>query len=167
MTLGPLVLTPTGLRVGAALYPVTIGRNGITKNKREGDGATPAGTLTITGLLYRPDRIARRLLPPWASPIGPRDLWCDDPGHPAYNHLVRAPFDARHERLRRPDPMYDLILLSDWNWPVALPGLGSAIFIHTWRRPVAPTAGCLALSRANLLRLAHQAPPGTQILIRP
>ncbi|MCP6053683.1 hypothetical protein NL338_26220, partial [Klebsiella pneumoniae] len=49
--------------------------------KREGDGATPAGIHRIAGLLYRPDRLPRPA--PWAEPIGPGDLWCDDPADPA------------------------------------------------------------------------------------
>ena len=39
----------------------------------------------------------------WAVPIGPGDLWSDDPGHEDYNLLVRAPYGHSHERLARPD----------------------------------------------------------------
>lgn len=160
-----LVLTPTGLRFAGRRLPCTIGRHGITGTKAEGDGATPTGTHRITGLLYRPDRIARAALPRWAEPIGPRDRWCDDPAHPDYNHRVRAPFAASAERLARPDPLYDLILTTDWNWPRATPGRGSAIFIHTWRRPGAPTAGCVALARADLLWLIRRLRPGSRLVI--
>lgn len=161
-----LVLTPTGARFGGRRLPVTWGRGGIRADKREGDGATPVGTHRIVGMLYRPDRIAATRVPGWASPIHLGDLWCDDPAHPAYNHMVRAPFAASHERLRRADPMYDLVLLTDWNWPDAVPGKGSAIFIHTWRRPCAPTAGCLGFSRENLLWLAARVQPGTRVIVR-
>ena len=160
-----LVLTPTGLRYGRTLLPCTIGRSGITTKKREGDGATPAGRHHIIGLLYRPDRIARRHLPAWATPIGPRDLWCDAPDHAAYNHLTHAPFAASAERLRRADPLYDLILLTDWNWPQATPHRGSAIFLHQWRRPGYPTAGCIAVARHDMLWLAQNAAPGTRQVV--
>ena len=67
---------------------------------------------------------------------------------------------VRHEHLRRADPLYDLVILTGWNWPQADPGRGSAIFIHQWRRPGAPTAGCVALSRRDLhwiaLRITYQ-----------
>lgn len=162
-----LLFTPLGLRFAGRLMPCVIGRGGITRDKREGDGATPAGILRVTGMLYRPDRLIARALPLWARPIGPRDLWCDDPAHSAYNHKVRAPFAARHEALRRPDPLYDLILTTDWNFPKAIPAKGSAIFLHTWRRPGYPTAGCLALARADLLWIARRIAPGTRIIIRP
>ena len=154
-----LVLTPTGLRAFGRRLPCTIGRSGLTGAKREGDLATPRGQLTITGLLYRPDRMACPT--PWAHPIGLRDLWSDDAGAADYNQLVRAPYAPSHEHLRRADPMYDLILLTDWNWPNAMPGHGSAIFIHHWRRPGYPTAGCIGLSRGALRWLARRAPPGT------
>ena len=59
--------------------------------------------------------------------------------------------------------MYDLILLTDWNWPHADPGRGSAIFIHQWRRPGAdPTAWLRAPcrpprpARGSPRRIPHQ-----------
>lgn len=160
-----MVLTPTGLRAFGRLIPVSIGRGGVSTAKREGDGATPAGTHRIAGLLYRPDRVARPA--PWAEPILPGDLWCDAANDPAYNRHVCAPFAASHETLRRPDPLYDLILVTDWNWPDARPGKGSAIFLHQWRRPGFPTAGCIAMARADLRWLAERAPPGTTLTVPP
>ena len=160
-----LTLTPRGVRIGARYFPCAIGRGGLTRHKVEGDGATPTGIHRITGLLYRPDRMAKPA--PWAEPIGPRDLWCDDARHPAYNQPVTAPFDASHEKLRRADPLYDLILLSDWNWPIATAGAGSAIFLHQWRRPRYPTEGCIAFSRAHLREIAKIAAPGTKLIVYP
>lgn len=159
-----MVLSPRGLRFRGRHYPCAIGRGGISGAKREGDGATPRRVLRIVGLLYRPDRVARPA--PWARPIGLRDLWCDDPASAAYNHWVRAPFAARHERLRRADPLYDMVLLSDWNWPDATPGAGSAIFLHQWRKPRHPTEGCIAFRRDHLLEIAALAVPGTRVIVR-
>ncbi|MDF1717033.1 MAG: L,D-transpeptidase family protein [Antarcticimicrobium sp.] len=158
-----LVLTPMGLRVAGRRLPCSIGRGGITADKREGDGATPAGLHRITGMLYRPDRMARPTR--WALPIGPRDLWSDASGETSYNQWVRAPYRHSHERLRRADPLYDLVLLTDWNWPRAQPGRGSAIFLHQWRRPGFPTEGCIGFSRADLLWLAARVLPGTRLVV--
>jgi L,D-peptidoglycan transpeptidase YkuD (ErfK/YbiS/YcfS/YnhG family) len=151
-----MVVTPLGLRFGGRRFACALGRGGIRRAKREGDGATPAGVHRIVGALFRPGRIARAALPDWALPIRPRDLWCDAPGHRDYNKLVRAPFPASAESLRRADPLYDLILITDWNWPVAHAGRGSAIFLHVWRKPRHPTAGCVALARADLLWIARR-----------
>lgn len=147
-------------------FPCSVGRGGVVPagQKREGDGATPAGVLRIVGMLYRPDRIR----PPndWALTIGPGDLWSDDPVDPDYNHLVRAPHRFGHEHLRRADPMYDLVLLTDWNWPDAVAGRGSAIFVHQWRRPGAPTAGCIAFARADLRWIGERVRPGTRVIVQ-
>jgi len=152
MTRFDMVLTRQGLRFMGRTWPCTIGRGGVRSDKREGDGATPTGVHRLVGMLYRRDRIAKPA--DWAVPIGPRDLWSDDPAHEDYNLMVRAPYPFSHERLRRADPLYDLVILTGWNWPRAERGKGSAIFIHQWRRPGFPTAGCIGLSPASLRRIA-------------
>nr|WP_283254940.1 L,D-transpeptidase family protein [Marivita sp. GX14005] len=158
-----MVLTRRGLRFAGRYWPCSIGRGGISSEKREGDGATPVGTHRITGMLYRPDRIVRPA--DWAMPIRPGDLWSDDPKDAAYNSLVRAPYAASHESLRRADPLYDLVLLTDWNWPRAVPGRGSAIFLHRWRRPGYPTEGCVAFRPRDLRRIAGMIRPGTKLIV--
>ncbi|UWQ91704.1 L,D-transpeptidase family protein [Rhodobacteraceae bacterium M382] len=163
MTPLDLVLSPRGIRYAGRYFPCSIGRNGLTADKREGDGATPVGVLRITALYYRPDRIAKPAA--WARPISPRDLWSDDVTCPNYNHHVHGPHALSHESLRRSDPLYDLILTTDWNWPKAIPGKGSAIFIHQWRRPGFPTEGCIAFSRSDLHWIAPRIPPGTRVFI--
>lgn len=159
-----LVLTPAGLRFRGRRFPCSIGRGGIRADKREGDGATPVGAHRIIGMLYRPDRMARPV--PWAVPIRPGDLWCDDPRDEDYNLMVRAPHPASAERLARADPLYDLVILTDWNWPRAVAGRGSAIFLHRWRRTGFPTEGCVAFDPAHLRWIASRIGPGTRLLVR-
>lgn len=158
-----MVLTPLGLRFFGRLLPCSIGHSGVTDAKREGDGATPIGAHRIVGVMYRPDRMA----PPtrWAVPILPGDLWSDDPADVDYNHLVRAPYSASHEQMRRADPLYDLVILTNWNWPNSVPGRGSAIFMHQWRRPGYPTEGCVALRRDHLLWLAQRITKTTRLIV--
>ena len=161
-----LVITPMGALFRGRRFACTVGRGGIVPAtaKREGDGATPAGVHRLVGMLYRPDRLTRPA--DWALPIGPLDLWSDDPEDEDYNLMVRAPHRFTHERLRRPDPMYDLVILTGWNWPHAKPGRGSAIFIHQWRRPGAPTAGCIGLSRRDLHWIAPRITHQTRLIVR-
>jgi len=158
-----LVLTPTGLRFLGRRFPCTRGRGGLRADKREGDGATPRGVHGLVGLLYRPDRMARPT--DWAVPIRPGDLWSDDPRHEDYNLMVRAPYPHSHEALRRADPLYDLILLTDWNWPRAERGRGSAIFIHRWRRPGYPTEGCIGLRPDHLRWIVPRITYGTRLIV--
>ena len=172
MTPGDLVLTPRGIRFLGRVFPCAIGRNGISPSKREGDGTTPAGVHRIVGMLYRADRIARPAHPVHpahpalcARPIGPGDLWSDDGGDDSYNHPVRVPHRQSHEKLRRGDPLYDLVLITDWNWPNAVPGRGSAVFLHQWRHPRYPTEGCIALRRDHLRWISRHVAPGTRLII--
>jgi L,D-peptidoglycan transpeptidase YkuD (ErfK/YbiS/YcfS/YnhG family) len=159
-----LVVTRQGVRFRGRQFPCSVGRSGCKSGKVEGDGVTPVGRHRIVGCLYRPDRIVRPVS--WAAPIRNGDLWSDDPSDPAYNHLVRAPYAGSHEALRRADPLYDLILLTDWNWPNAKPGLGSAIFIHSWRKPGHPTQGCIGLRRDDLLWITALITPETRLIVR-
>lgn len=158
-----LVLTARGLRYRGRHWPCSIGHGGLSDNKREGDGATPTGKHRVVGMFYRPDRMAKPA--PWAIPIHLPDLWSDDMTRLDYNHLVRAPYPHSHEKMRRADPLYDLVLITDWNWPDAIPGRGSAIFIHQWRRPHYPTEGCIALSRNHLIQIAKTLRPGTHLIV--
>ena len=164
MSLNDLVLTPLGIRFRGRRFPCSVGRGGITSTKREGDGATPVGIHHITGCLYRADRLAPPA--PWAKPIRSYDGWSENPDDPLYNQLVRLPHRYSHEYLRRGDRLYDIILLTDWNWPDAVPGRGSAIFLHRWRRPGFPTAGCIGFRPDHLAWIAAAAPPGSRLIVR-
>jgi L,D-peptidoglycan transpeptidase YkuD (ErfK/YbiS/YcfS/YnhG family) len=166
MSARDLVLTPSGLRFGGRRFACTIGRGGVVADKREGDGGTPAGVHRIVGMFYRPDRLRGLALPAWAQPILQGDLWSDDVADPEYNQLVRAPHGFGHEMMRRADPLYDLVMITDWNWPDAVPGRGSAIFLHQWRRVGYPTAGCVAVSRADLHWIAARMDLGAQLTVR-
>lgn len=159
-----LLLTPMGLRFWNHVFPCTIGKGGLTSSKREGDGATPRGVHQIVGMLYRPDRIEQPT--DWATPIHPGDLWSDDPDHEDYNLMVRAPYPHSHEKLRRADPLYDLVILTDWNWPGAKRNAGSAIFIHRWRRAGYGTEGCVALRPDHLLWIAQRITYQTRLIVR-
>jgi L,D-peptidoglycan transpeptidase YkuD (ErfK/YbiS/YcfS/YnhG family) len=160
-----LVVTRWGARFGGRAYPCAIGRGGIAKTKREGDGVTPVGRWRITGARWRPDRMARPRAPAPLRPIGPRDGWSDDPRDPRYNRPVRLPRPFSAERMRRPDPLYDLVALLDHN-AEARPGAGSAIFLHCWRGPRRPTAGCVAFRRRDLAAILAAWTPASRVVIR-
>ena len=158
-----LILTTSGLRIADKILPCVVGRNGITSFKREGDKKTPSGKHQIVGMLYRPDRIKRPRS--WALPIRPRYIWSDDIKDPDYNLMGNTPTLFRHERLFRPDHLYDIVILTNWNWPHAVKGRGSAIFIHSWRKKGHPTEGCIALSKDNLLKIAKFIDFGSRLII--
>jgi L,D-peptidoglycan transpeptidase YkuD (ErfK/YbiS/YcfS/YnhG family) len=169
----PLGNPATALRGHASLdgrrWPCALGRGGVraATDKREGDGATPAGRFPLRRLLYRADRIApppRCALP--ASALMPVDGWCDDPADRAYNRAVMLPYPASCEALWRADAVYDLILVTGHNDDPPAAGAGSAIFAHCAQPDFAPTEGCVAFARADLLELLALLAPGSAIDIR-
>lgn len=161
-----MVVSRWGARFMGRRFPVAIGHGGMTRDKREGDGATPVGVWQLMGGGYRADRGRAPDVPVRMRAIGPRDLWSDAPDAPEYNHAVRAPYAASHERLARADRLYDIFLVTDWNWPNAVPGKGSAIFVHIWRGPRKPTAGCLAFREDHLRWILHRWTPNSRILLK-
>ncbi len=132
-------------------FACAVGRGGVGDKRGEGDGVTPHGVFAIEGVLWRADRGLRpRCGGLRARPIGPRDGWSDDPRDPDYNRAVLRPRSFRSEALRRPDPLYDLVAVLDYNRRPVTKGRGSAIFLHVWRGPRRPTEGCVALAAADL-----------------
>ena len=132
-------------------YVCALGRSGVRRDKREGDGATPAGRYPIRRILYRSDKIE---LPPMAfasAAIAPDVGWCDDPSSVSYNLPVRHPFHGGAEQLWRADNLYDIVAVLGHNDAPVLPGHGSAIFLHVAEPGYAATAGCVALRREDLL----------------
>ena len=165
---GDLVVRPPGILCwGARRFACAIGRGGVRPNKREGDGGTPAGRFPLRRVLYRPDRLAppRTALP--LAPLDPRDGWCDDPAHPLYNRPVRLPHPARHEELWRADRVYDLIVILGYNDAPAVPGQGSAVFLHVAQPDYAPTAGCVAVALGDLLTILAGVRPPTWLSVPP
>ena len=164
MSSADLNVTKWGLHFAGRFFPASIGKTGITSNKREGDNATPSGNHKIISVLYRPDRVRKPC--DWAKTIKPYDIWSDDVKDPNYNRIGKHPYGYNHEVLSRPDPLYDVILLTDWNWPLTTKGKGSAIFVHSWRRPRHPTEGCIALASHHLLWITKRLKPYSKIIVR-
>ena len=130
-----------------------VGAGGVSRAKKEGDRATPAGTFPLPCGMYRRDRIK---LPNTDLPMTPlREVhaWVDDPGDPKYNQLVELPYPSHTEELWRHDGIYDLLVVVGYNMNPTHPGAGSAIFLHIARSDFSPTNGCIALSRDMLLQL--------------
>ena len=146
------------LRFDAETVRVTLGRGGLAAQKQEGDGVTPRAVMALRRVLYRADRLSAaehqaiaRSLP--LEPIAPGDGWCDDPGQADYNRAVALPYGGRHERMWRDDGLYDIVAVLGWNDAPVVRDRGSAIFLHVARPDGAPTEGCLAMARADLVAL--------------
>ncbi|GGE99680.1 L,D-transpeptidase family protein [Stappia taiwanensis] len=153
------------LSLGPITRPCALGRGGITRMKREGDGATPAGAFLLKTVYYRPDRLPRPRSRLPVVPLSPDMGWCDDPTHPRYNRMVTRPFPASHEVMWREDGLYDIVVVLDCNLAPAVRGRGSAIFFHLARPGLTPTEGCVALHRADMLKVLQACGPATRMII--
>jgi L,D-peptidoglycan transpeptidase YkuD (ErfK/YbiS/YcfS/YnhG family) len=161
-----LVTASQRARLGSRRFRRAVGRSGIRLDKREGDGATPAGVWPLREVFYRPDRLARPMTGLPVRPLAPHDGWCDQPGDARYNRLVRLPYPASAERLWRGDNLYDLIVVVGYNDAPAVPGKGSAIFLHCARGNFAPTEGCIAFARNDLLAILRAVDPRSRVVVR-
>lgn len=146
-------------------FRCALGRGGVTTDKVEGDGATPTGVFPLLRLFWRGDKITSILSDLPSQTISADDGWCDDPAHPSYNKPVKLPFDARHEKMWRADDVYDLVIEIGHNNNPVVPGAGSAVFIHIAKPDYAPTEGCIALAKEDLLRLLPEWSTHTKIEI--
>jgi L,D-peptidoglycan transpeptidase YkuD (ErfK/YbiS/YcfS/YnhG family) len=147
--------------------PCALGRGGVRTDKREGDGATPAGLFPLRCVHYRTHRAGTPLTALSRQPILRSHGWCDDPASPLYNRLVRLPFPARHERLWRQDRLYDALVTIGHNDRPARPGRGSAVFIHIMHPEGEPTDGCVALRPPDMRWLLRRTKPGDMVRIAP
>jgi len=147
-------------------YRCSLGRTGVTRDKREGDGATPVGCFPIREILYRADRVRLPECAFPARPISPEDGWSEDPEDPAYNKLVKLPHGRTVDRLWRDDHIYDVIAVLGYNDSPAVPGVGSAIFLHVCRPSYSSTQGCVAMSLHDLLQVIATIQEGTQVCVR-
>ena len=152
---------------GSGRAQCALGPAGVVDaaDKREGDGATPAGIWSLRRLLYRADRLARPQTGLEVRALRPDDGWCDAPNDRRYNLPVTWPYVAGAEQLWRDDGVYDLIVVLGHNDSPVIPGAGSAIFLHVARDGYPPTQGCVALAREDLLALLRQARPGDALRI--
>ena len=141
------------LDVGAWRVRCSIGKAGLTRAKREGDGKTPIGRFAILGWRFRPLATIR------VRPLGPSrmirldDGWCDDPASGAYNRQIKLPFRFGHEKLWREDGKYDAVAILNYNMYPKQSEKGSAIFFHLCTSNYEITAGCVAITAADMNRI--------------
>ena len=146
-----LVKNKHTLQVDEFIFRCCIGKNGSTKNKKEGDKKTPIGTFKIENFYFRKDRFKKPSTSLKSIEIKKNMGWCDDIHFPKkYNKLIRVNNKIRHEKLKRKDYKYNLLIPIKYNFKKPIVGLGSCIFIHL-TRDYKPTAGCVALKEKDFL----------------
>jgi len=136
-------------RVARAL-PAHAGRGGVTENKAEGDQKTPLGCFALGFAFGNSPRPDTRW--PYRR-VTPASRWVDDPASVRYNAWVEdaGAGDWRSaERLSDFPEAYAFALVIEYNMHPAVPGRGSAIFLHCGERP---TSGCVAVRKGDMLAI--------------
>ena len=139
------------LQVDNFKFKCCIGKNGISKNKVEGDKKTPGGYYNIEYLYFRKDRIKKPFTKLKCIEIKKDMGWCDDPNNlKIYNKLIKTKKNLKYEKLYRRDDKYNLFIPIKYNFTRPIKSKGSCIFIHLTKN-YKPTAGCIALKKKDFL----------------
>lgn len=161
------------------IIPVSLGRGGMAwglgehtapapegfRIKREGDGCSPAGVFRLP-FAFGEEMHGEFLRLPYVS-LTSSHFGVDDEKSGYYNQVVDASsvtvtrdWDSA-ETMLRPDGLYRLGAMVAHN-PVNLPHAGSCIFLHLWRGPGQPTAGCTAMAEDDLKRVLSWLDPAAE-----
>ena len=139
------------LQVDEFQFKCCIGKKGTTLNKIEGDKKTPRGIFGIENLYFRKDRVKKPITSLKCIEIKKSMGWCNDIRFKKqYNKLIKVNKRSRHEKLKRKDHKYNLLIPIKYNFKKPIPGRGSCIFIHLTKN-YKPTAGCIALKKKDFL----------------
>ena len=138
------------LKIDDFKFKCCIGKNGLKKNKIEGDKCTPKGTFKLGTLYYRKDRVKKPITSLKTKNIKRNMGWCNDSRNKLYNQEIKANKKIKHEKLFRKDYKYNYLLVIEYNTKKIKPNKGSAIFIHL-TKDFKATAGCIALLEKDFL----------------
>ena len=133
------------------IFKCCVGKKGLTPTKKEGDNKTPKGTFEIENLYFRKDKLKKPKTGLRCVEIKKYMGWSNDVNYPKkYNKLINTEEKVRHEKLKRNDYKYDLLIPIKYNYKKPISGKGSCIFIHLTKN-YRPTAGCIALKKKDYL----------------
>ena len=145
-------------------FKCSIGKNGKTSKKIEGDNKTPKGLYTLGPLYYRKDRLPKLSTKLKKIKIMKNFGWCDDVKSKFYNKPIKTNINVRHEKLYRNDKKYDLLIPIEYNSKKTKKNKGSAIFLHLTSN-YKKTQGCVAIKEKDMLILLKLINKKTKIKI--
>lgn len=137
-----------------------VGRDGIGQ-AREGIPVTPTGTYTLTGAFgIQPDPGASQTY----LQVNSNHYWCADEAY--YNQLIditEKPHSCTGEHLIEYTQCYAYGMFFDYNKECVYKA-GSAFFLHC-KGDSGYTMGCIAVSRANMVKILKNVEEGGKICI--
>ena len=141
-----------------------IGKNGLNKNKKEGDKSTPIGNFKLGPLYWRADKIEKPETNIFCKKINKNMGWCNDIDSRFYNKEIKVNKKIKHEKLFRKDYKYNLFLVIKYNDRKIIRNKGSAIFIHLTKN-YKKTAGCIAVKEKDFLVMIKLLSKKSKIII--
>jgi L,D-peptidoglycan transpeptidase YkuD (ErfK/YbiS/YcfS/YnhG family) len=154
-----------GWQVAYGPIQAYVGKEGIGQAS-ETTSHTPAGTFGLTQSFGIQANNGTRL--PFFQ-VDDNDWWVSDSKSPKYNTHQRCavgkcPFDeAAGERLKAAGTAYNHAVVIDYNRFPAVPGAGSAFFLHVSMDR--PTAGCVSIPAGQLDRVMRWLDPAQHPVI--
>jgi len=145
-------------------FKCSIGKNGKTSKKIEGDNKTPKGLYALGPLYYRKNRLPKLSTKLKKIEIMKNFGWCDDVKSKFYNKPIKTNINVRHEKLYRNDKKYDLLIPIEYNSKRPKKNKGSAIFLHLTSN-YKKTQGCVAIKEKDMLILLNLINKKTKIKI--
>ena len=147
-------------------FNAVIGINGFAPagEKREGDGRTPSGIYPLKMTFGYDESTGTKM--PYLQTLAD-DIWVDDPNADDYNQWVKKtdPRATSYEKMRRDDNLYKYGIVIEYNTSPVIKGYGSAIFLHIWKGEGIPTAGCVAVSEEDIIKIMGWLDPAASPLI--
>ena len=143
----------------------SVGKNGTSYNKKEGDNKTPKGNFKFKYILYRKDRVLKIKANLKKIIIKKNMGWCDDPKSKYYNQLISTPFKHSYEKLWLKENIYDIILIINYNLSPVIKKKGSAIFLHIAKNKYPYTKGCIAINKKDMKLLISKIDKKTKFKI--
>ena len=144
----------------------SIGKNGTTSSKKEGDLSTPKGLFKIGPLYYRKDRVKLKKCKIEKKIIKKNMGWCDDIKSKKYNREIHFPFKYSAEKLHINKKNYDILINIKYNYSPVIKRKGSAIFLHLTNKKYKPTKGCIAILKKDFMKILPLINKSTKILIK-
>jgi L,D-peptidoglycan transpeptidase YkuD (ErfK/YbiS/YcfS/YnhG family) len=143
-----------------------IGRNGFAPEgeKREGDGRTPSGLFPLKMTFGYNSTIKTKM--PYRQALAD-DIWVDDPNAEDYNRWVKKSEtrSTSYEIMKRDDNLYKYGIVIEYNTDPIIKGNGSAIFLHIWKGEGITSAGCVAVSEEDIIKILGWLDPAASPLI--